>query len=185
MLGRIVGSDVVVCAALAFGGALWSPAAAAAQGVQCATNPFVGNWQLDRAKSKPYRALSPRDLPSMGVIAPSGQNGVVSVFIGVGDFAMPKILRAQFDDKPVPLRGAYPRLVQMTRVDCNTIEIVTLRQVSFNADGTVKAYLPMPQVQTRARLAVSADGKTLTQTRSGESDENEPIKDEIMVYDRV
>jgi hypothetical protein len=162
---------------------LLSAAPASAQGLKCASNPFVGNWEINRAKSKTSREVPPRDFPAMAVIAPSGADGIVSVFVGTGDFALPQIARAQFDGKPVPLRGAYPRLVQMTRVDCNTIDIVILRQVSFNPDGTVKEYLPMPQAQARARMAVSADGKTLTQT--GGSDEQFVYKDEILVYDRI
>jgi hypothetical protein len=183
MLARILRFVVVLCAAAALGGMLLSPAPAAAQGLKCASNPFVGNWEINRAKSKTSREVPPRDFPAMAVIAPSGADGIISLFVGVGDFALPQIARAQFDGKPVPLRGAYPRLVQMTRADCNTIDIVTLRQVSFNPDGTVKEYLSMPQVQSRARMVVSADGKTLTQT--GGSDEQFVYKDEVLVYDRI
>jgi hypothetical protein len=172
----------VLFATIAFGGVLLSPAPAGAQGAKCAGNPLVGHWQFNRAKSKTARELP----PSMGVFAPSGANGIVYVFVAPGrDFVVPEIGTVQFDAKPVPLRGAYPHQVQWTRVDCNNFDMVTLRQVSFNADGTVRQSLPTPQVQSRAHIVVSADGKTLTQTQTGESDDRVAYRDEVLVFDRL
>jgi hypothetical protein len=181
MLSGMIRSAGVLCAVMAFGGIVLSSAPAAAQGARCAGNPLVGHWQVNRAKSKSTREIP----PTMAIIAPSGADGIVYVFVAPGrDFVVPDIGTVQFDGKPVPLRGAYPHLVQWTRVDCNTFDAVTLRQVSFNPDGTVKEHVAKPQVQSKARFVVAPDGKTLTQTQTGESDDLVAYKDEVLVYDR-
>src|SRR5262249_48649908 len=74
------------------------------------------------------------------IIAPFGDNGITEVFINdrdprlVGRWEMWSV---QFDGKPYPTKGGDPRQMRWTRIDCNTFQHETLRQLYYNLpDGT-------------------------------------------------
>src|SRR4029077_7922256 len=72
-----------------------------------------------------------------------------------------------------------------TRIDCNTFQHETLRQLYYNLPGgTVKEYVPEGRVSSGGRITVSADGKTLTNKHTGTLGNQTRYEDEILVFDR-
>ena len=91
----------------------------------------------------------------------------------------------QFDGKFYPTKGGDPRLMQWKRIDCNTYEHTTKRQLIFNKpDGTVKQYIADGEVQSTGTIKISADGKTMTDTHSGTLGDQTKYEGEALVYDR-
>jgi hypothetical protein len=166
-----------------------SPALPApAQGLKCASDPLVGTWRLDKKKSTITRNNGVID-DRIAVIAPFGDDGITYVFINDGDPRLSgreETWSVQFDGKAWPTRGGDPRLMKWTRVDCNTFEFDTLRQLVFNLpEGTVKAYYPEGQVQSHGRIVVAPDGKTFADTHSGQLGNQTKYNDEVLVFDRL
>ena len=178
----------VLGAAILLTGMASAPLPAEAQGVKCASNPLVGTWRLNKAKSTITRNNG--QIPGrIAVIAPYGADGITYVFIGDDDPRLSgreETWSVQFDGKSYPTKGGDPRLMQWKRVDCNTFDFVTLRQLIFNLpDGTVKQYFPEGQVQSHGHIVVSADGKTFADTHTGQLGNQTAYKDEVLVFDRL
>ena len=181
---RFFGASV---ATMLFVGFALAPTPAPAQGLQCASNPLIGTWRLNLQKSTITRnngVIEPRIM----IIAPFGDNGITEVFINdrdprlVGRWEMWSV---QFDGKPYPTKGGDPRQMRWTRIDCNTFQHETLRQLYYNLpDGTVKEYVPEGRVSSGGRITVSADGKTLTNKHTGTLGNQTRYEDEILVFDR-
>jgi hypothetical protein len=181
---RFFGASV---ATMLFVGFALAPTPAPAQGLQCASNPLIGTWRLNLQKSTITRnngVIEPRIM----IIAPFGDNGITEVFINdrdprlVGRWEMWSV---QFDGKPYPTKGGDPRQMRWTRIDCNTFQHETLRQLYYNLPGgTVKEYVPEGRVSSGGRITVSADGKTLTNKHTGTLGNQTRYEDEILVFDR-
>ena len=181
---RFFGASV---ATMLFVGFALAPTPAPAQGLQCASNPLIGTWRLNLQKSTITRnngVIEPRIM----IIAPFGDNGITEVFLNdrdprlVGRWEMWSV---QFDGKPYPTKGGDPRQMRWTRIDCNTFQHETLRQLYYNLpDGTVKEYVPEGRVSSGGRITVSADGKTLTNKHTGTLGNQTRYEDEILVFDR-
>ena len=183
---RFFGASV---ATMLFVGFALAPTLAPAQDLQCASNPLIGTWRLNLQKSTITRnngVIEPRIM----IIAPFGENGITEVFINdrdprlVGRWEMWSV---QFDGKPYPTKGGDPRQMRWTRIDCNTFQHETLRQLYYNLPaGTVKEYIPEGRVSSGGRITVSADGKTLTNKHTGTlgSGSQTRYEDEILVFDR-
>jgi hypothetical protein len=153
---------------------------AEAQAARCTGDPLLGAWRLNEAKSK-IGQENPYIPGRFVVIAQSGSDGITALFVGNGDAPNIENWTVQFDGKSYATRGAYPRLMQWRRTDCNTFDIVSLRQVLFNpVDGTVKQYFPAPQVSAHDHIAVATDGKSFTDTHSDE----QGGQDEILFFER-
>jgi hypothetical protein len=154
-LGRLVASAVVVVFAFA--------------GVGLAqTDPAVGTWKLNTAKSK----YDPGPLPRSNTITISAApNGIHVVAKGEDAAGKPTSIdyTATFDGKDAPVKGAPAYdTVTLKRVDANSTEQVRKKEGKT--------------VQTMTRK-VSADGKTMTVTTRGK-DENGRTINTVAVYDK-
>jgi hypothetical protein len=180
----------VSVAAMLLAGVAWSATAAAAEDLKCAGNPLIGTWRLNLQKSTITRnngVIEPRIM----IIAPFGTNGITEVFINDRDPRLAgrwEMWSVEFDGKPYPTKGGDPRQMRWTRIDCNTFQHETLRQLYYNLPaGTVKEYIPEGRVSSKGRITVSADGKTLTNQHTGTlgSGSQSRYEDEILVFDRL
>jgi type IV secretory pathway protease TraF len=154
--GRIVVSFVAVMALALAGIAL------------AQSDPAVGTWKLNTAKSK----YDPGPMPKSNTITITAvPNGVHVVARGEDAKGQPTGIdyTATFDGKDAPVKGApgYDT-TSLKRVDANTTEQIRKK------DGKM--------VQTVTRK-VSADGKTMTVTTRGK-DENGRALNTVAVYDK-
>ena len=173
--------------AAAFSAPAFAPVPAAAQATQCTSNPLVGTWRLNKAKSTITRnnGVIPGRIV---IIAPYGNDGITYVFIDDDDKRLSgreETWSVQFDGKPYATSGGDPRLLEWKRVDCNTFEMTTLRQLVFNRDGSVKEYYPDGQVQSHSRIVVAPDGKSYVTTHSGTLGNQTRYDNEILYFDRL
>ena len=154
--GRIVGWVVAVMV-LAFAGV------ALAQ-----SDPAVGTWKLNTAKSK----YDPGPMPKNNTIMiTAAGNGVHVVAKGEDATGKPTSIdyTATYDGKDSPVKGAPAYdAVSLKRVDANTTEQIRKKEGKM--------------VQTLTRK-ISADGKTMTVTTRGK-DENGRTLNTVAVYDR-
>jgi hypothetical protein len=133
------------------------------------TDPAIGSWTLNLAKSK-YDPGPPPKSQTITITAVS--KGVRVVSKGVDGKGKPTSTEftAGFDGKDVPvLFNLIYDSVSQKRVDARSTEIVRKKA------GKV--------VQTATR-AVSADGKTMTITTSGADDQGRKVSN-VAVFDRM
>jgi len=153
-LGRI-GASVVALAVLA--------SVAFAQ-----TDPAVGTWKLNTAKSK----YDPGPMPKGNTITiTAASNGIHVVAKGEDAAGKPTGIdyTATFDGKDAAVKGAPAYdAVSLKRIDANTTEQIRKKEGKT--------------VQTMTRK-VSADGKTMTVTTRGK-DENGRTINTVAVYDK-
>ena len=144
----------------------------ASAGAYAADFPFYGTWKSNLSKSHmTNKALVGQTL--LVLIAPYGDNGWTRVQIDVRDplkSGREEHYSAKLDGKDFPTNGGDPRVVAITRVDDSTVDQVIKR------DG---------KITSRSRMAVSADGKTLTVTGNGVNGRGEPYTDQVQVFDRM
>jgi hypothetical protein len=181
------GAVALIAGSAALFAGLADTAAVAQPAVQCATNPLLGTWKLNQAKSKVTR-WGGRIADRMVVIGPYGNNGVTRVLISEAVMREPgreEHYSLQFDGKFYPTQGGDPRLVQWTRIDCYNYDTVGKRELIFNPNGTVKQYIPEGQIQNRGHIRVSADGKTLSDSHTGQLGDQTAVDEETLVYDRL
>jgi uncharacterized protein YcnI len=132
------------------------------------TDPAVGTWKLNTAKSK----YDPGPMPKSNTITiTAASNGLHVVAKGEDATGKPTGIdyTATFDGKDAPVKGAPAYdTVTLKRVDANTTE-----QIRKKEGRTV-------QTMTRK---ISADGKTMTVTTRGK-DENGRTLNTVAVYDK-
>ena len=133
-----------------------------------ATDPWVGTWKTNLAKS----TYSPGPAPKMAgtVRIESTPNGIKTTIDGADAKGQPTHTESvsTFDGKDTPVDGA-PALNTTTalkRIDGRT----------FEAQGKVGG---KPTVTTR--VVVAADGKTMTATQTGQNIEGQAIKNVIVL----
>jgi hypothetical protein len=154
--GRIVASTAIVVI-LAFAGM------ASAQ-----TDPAVGTWKLNTAKSK----YNPGPLPKSNTVTISATTGGLHV-VAKGEDANGNPTgidyTATFDGKDAAVKGApgYDT-TSMKRIDANTTEQTRKKEGKT--------------VQTVTRK-ISADGKTMTVTTRGKDESGRTINN-VAVYDK-
>ncbi|MGH9785723.1 MAG: hypothetical protein ACRD88_16240 [Terriglobia bacterium] len=132
-------------------------------------NSFFGTWKQNPAKSRMARASYTTD--RIVVLAPFGDNGWTRVTLDTDDKGETKEehYSARFDGKDYPTLGSDQRVISLKRVDARSIE------ATFKRNG---------RVTTHSRLELSPDGKTLTQTSSGEQAGGRTYQNDIRVYER-
>lgn len=152
---------VLVAAILSIPAGLW------AQGAQDPS--FFGTWKQNTAKSKQTRASQSND--RVVVLAPYGDNGWTRVTLDTDNKGETREEHywAKFDGKDYPTLGSDQRVISLKRVDARTVE------ATFKRNG---------RVTTHSRLELSPDGKTLTQTSSGEQDAGRAYQNDVRVYER-
>jgi hypothetical protein len=132
------------------------------------SDPAVGTWKLNTAKSK----YDPGPVPKSNTITITAvANGIHVVAKGENGAGQPTSIdySTTYDGKDSPVKGApaYDTL-STKRVDANTTETIRKK------DGK--------QVQTATRK-VSADGKTMTVTTRGKDERGRTVNT-VAVYDR-
>ena len=145
----------------------------AAMAASAATDPHVGHWKLDVAKSK-YVTGTPPQSAELTVVS-YGKDGVtltVNTVTAKGDKTSIQY-SAQYDGKP------YPRIE--TGAGAVAGQTVTLRRVDPETIERI-VYLEGKAVGTE-RWTLSKDGKTRTVVQSGVDAKGKPI-DNLLVYTR-
>ena len=132
------------------------------------TDPAVGSWKLNAAKSK----YDPGPLPKSNMVTITAvQNGLHVVAKGEDAAGRPTSIdyTATADGKDAPVKGAPAYdTTAMKRVDANTTEQTRKKEGKT--------------VQTVTRK-VSADGKTMTVTTRGKDESGRTINN-VAVYDK-
>lgn len=129
------------------------------------TNPLVGTWTLNVAKSKaPFKSGS-TTIQAVG----EGIKFMVDL-VGTDGTKSHWEFTANYDGKDVPVTGnsPYGDTVAVTRVDARTTRIVGKHQGKATTTHTI---------------VVSADGKTRTTTAKGTDKEGKPV-DSVSFYEK-
>jgi hypothetical protein len=142
--------------------------AASTHVVSAQTDPAIGTWKLNTAKSK-YRA---GQMPKSNIVTITAAGSGYHV-VAKGEDATGKPTgidyTATFDGKDSPVKGAPAYdTTSLKRIDANTTEQIRKKE------GKV--------VQTATRK-ISADGKTMTVTTRGKDESGIPL-DIVAVYDK-
>jgi hypothetical protein len=120
------------------------------------SDPWVGTWKLNVAKSKGVKSGST-------VIESAGEGIKFTVdLVPVDGAASHWAFTANYDGKDYPVTGnsPYGNAVSLTRVDARTLRITSKQ------DG---------KVTTTATIVVSEDGKTRTTTIKGTDVKGQPV----------
>ena len=130
--------------------------------------PWIGTWKVNLEKS----TYSPGPTPTVAAtvkIEPSG-DGIRTVIDGTNADGQPTHTEtvASFDGKDNPVKGAQaPNTTNaLKRIDDRTFEVIG------KVDGK-------PAVTTR--VAVAADGKTMTATQTGKNAKGETLNNVIVL----
>ena len=129
------------------------------------TNPLVGTWKLNVAKSKGAFKSGTTTVTAVG----DGIRFVVDMEATDGTKSHWEFT-ANYDGKDTPITGASPYgdTVAVTRVDARTTQIV----------GKLKG-----KATTTHTITVSADGKTRTSTAKGMDTTGKPV-DSMSFYEK-
>jgi uncharacterized protein YcnI len=134
------------------------------------TDPTLGHWKLNLAKSKYDPGPPPKS--EMRTYEASGKNGIKGRFdrVDAAGKTITITYDAQYDGKDVPYTGAPDAdTISLRRVDARTID-ATLKK-NGKAVQTTKA-------------VTSADGKTRTLTTTGTNAAGQKINN-VTVFDRM
>ena len=128
------------------------------------TDPLVGTWKLNVAKSKGAKSGS-------STIEAAGQGVKFTVdLVAVDGTASHWSFSGNYDGKDNPVTGNSPwgNSAALTRVDARTIQIVS-KQAG--------------KVMTTSTIVVAADGKTRTTTTKGTDLKGQPV-DVVSLYEK-
>ncbi len=131
-----------------------------------ATDPLVGTWKLNPAKSKGSTFKS-----GTTKVEAAGAGVKFTVDLTAADGSTSKwSFTANYDGKDTPITGnsPYGDTVALTRVDARTIRITSKKDGKPSVTQTI---------------VISADGKTRTTTTKGTGTKGEPI-DAVSFYER-
>ena len=131
-------------------------------------DPWVATWRLNVAKSKYSPGPAPR---SQTVVNESAPNGIRSITDTVDAQGMKihQVVDAPFDGKEHEVKGSLQPTTRIyKRIDARTYEFVN------RVNG---------KVTTTTRVAISADGKTRTNTTTGTDDQGRKVNN-VAVYER-
>jgi hypothetical protein len=132
------------------------------------TDPWVGTWELNAAKSTYSVGAVPKSETVRIEAVPNGIKAVMDAVNAQGARSVREIT-AGFDGKEYELKGApIPTTWALTRIDAHTFELVS------RINGKVVA---------TTRVVVSSDGRTRTNTTTGTTPLGQPIKN-VAVFER-
>jgi hypothetical protein len=143
-------------------GALTAGAGLAAQ-----TDPFLGIWELNLAKSSVTRGAPPQSETIVNVAEPGGFKSTLATVTSRSTSV--EIHHYGFDGNFHQTEGADPRELSFKRIDRRTIESDTRRN---------------GQITVRRRFVVAGDGTTMTVTASGVTGGGQQYSNDTRVYDR-
>jgi hypothetical protein len=160
MIPRLARGMVILAPAVLVAGVL-----AAAQ----TSDPFVGTWRLNVAKSKYTPGPAPKSITSTYEAAGKGYTVSVKNEPASGPVQQYSYTTA-LDGKDVPVTGNNPNadMIAVKRIDANTLEIV-------NKKGG--------KVTTTQKQVVSADGKTRTVTTTGTDAQGQKVNN-VTVFEK-
>jgi hypothetical protein len=132
------------------------------------SDPRIGTWKLDAAKSKYSPGPPPQSLTVK--VEPAGQGEKVTAeFVNADGTRTTTVYTANFDGKDNPLTGSQlANTVALKRIDTRTTERTDKKE------GKV--------VQTLIRV-VSQDGKTMTVTVKGTNAQGQAVAN-VIVFDK-
>ncbi|MGH9256757.1 MAG: hypothetical protein ACRD3C_19525 [Vicinamibacterales bacterium] len=135
-----------------------------------ASDPWIGSWKVNLARS----TYSPGPTPKVAatIKIESAPGGIKTTIDGANAQGQPTHTEnvAAFDGKDSPVKGAA--------VPNTTTALKRIDGRTFEAQGKVGG---KPTVMTR--VTISADGKTLTATQSGQDAQGQAVKN-VIVADR-
>ena len=133
-----------------------------------ASDPRIGTWKLNGAKSKFSPGPAPQSLTVK--VEPSGQGEKVTAeFVNADGTRTTTAYTANFDGKDYPLTGSQiADTVSLKRIDARTTERTDKK------GGKVAQTL---------RRVVSGDGKTMTVTTKGTNAQGQAVNN-VIVFDR-
>lgn len=141
--------------------------AAAASIVQAQTDPSVGNWKLNLAKSKYASGSAPKS--GNVVIAPSGKGYRLTATVVLTDGKTQTIeYTSMYDGTSAAVTGTPD------------YDSVVIKRTSDGTSGERKKAGKVVQTFTRT---ISADGKTMTATAKGTNAAGQKV-DNVQVFDR-
>lgn len=131
------------------------------------TEPFLGTWELNLAKSSITRGAPPQSETIANVAEPGGFKSTLTSVTGRGTGV--EIHHYNFDGGFHQTEGSDPRELSFKRIDRRTIESDTRRN---------------GQITVNRRFVLSEDGKTMTVTASGVTGGGQKYTNDTRVYDR-
>jgi hypothetical protein len=132
------------------------------------TNPRVGSWQLNVAKSKYDPGPAPKSQTLKIEAAGKGEK-VTSEMVNADGSKTTTSYTADYDGKPHPLTGSpLSDMVALKRVDANTSE-----RTDSKGGKTTQTYV----------RSVSKDGKTMTVTIKGTNAQGKPVHN-VVVFEK-
>jgi hypothetical protein len=153
-------SRTVLCGAL-----LLAASASAAQTNARSTNPWLGKWTMNLAKST-YTGTAPKSATHWFVETPDGMTQIIEQVTADGRQLRTEVT-ARIDGKDYPVGGDAQRdsTRAFRRIDRRTLEVTN------KTDGKVTSTI---------REVISADGKTRTATATGRN----AASPNVLVFDR-
>ena len=138
---------------------------------QAASDPQLGKWTIDLARSKYVTGVLPKS--SVATVTPYGKDGVTLTVNAVNAAGETIYIQysAQYDGKPYPRIEAGAGAVQGQTVTLKRIDARTVERILYLGDkpgGT-------------EHWAISKDGKTRTVTQSGFDLAGKPINN-LQIY---
>jgi hypothetical protein len=139
----------------------------AGAGLAAQSEPFLGIWELNLAKSAVTRGAAPQSETVVNVSEPGGFKSTLATVNSRSTSV--EIHHYDFDGNFHQTEGADPRELSFKRIDRRTIESDTRRN---------------GQVTVNRRFVLAEDGKTMTVTASGVTGGGQKYTNDIRVYDR-
>ena len=147
---------IVTLTAITFGGHL------AAQ-----SDPFLGVWEMNHAKSSVTRGTAPLS-EIVAIVAEADGLKSTLVMINEGQ-GRAEVHHYKFDGNPHPTEGGDARHLTFKRTGPRSAEITVIRS---------------GQVTATRRMEVSSDGKTLSFNATGKSANGTPYANDLRVYEK-
>jgi hypothetical protein len=155
--------------ALVVVGAVFLVAALAAPSYAQSSDPWVGTWRLNAAKS----SYSPGPAPQSSRITITSTGGGIKQTTRIEPLTGPATVAevtAMFDGKDYPVTGNPNADMQSyTKVDSHSYQVVAKK------DG---------KVTITSKVVISPDGKTRTTTQTGTDAQGRPVNNTI-VYEKM
>jgi hypothetical protein len=133
------------------------------------SDPRLGTWKLNLAKSTYAAGTAPKSVTFTSEAAGAGIKSTVDVVAADGT-VQHWVVTSNYDGKDNPLVGTnvQDETVARTRVDANTVRMI---------------YKKAGKVTTTQISVVSKDGKTITITSTGTDAKGQTVKS-VAVYDK-
>jgi hypothetical protein len=140
---------------------------ACASGAGAQNEPFLGVWELNLTKSSITRGAPPKSETIVNTPEAGGYRSLLAV-VNPGSTSV-EVQHFAFDGAFHQTEGSDPRELSFTRPDARTIEQDTRR-------GS--------QITVHRRIALAADGKTMTYIANGKSGNGTPYSNDTRVYEK-